>query len=90
MKKRKKEKVNLMKLIHSLIQQERCMVLSASYQVGETTGNEIRPILMSRIMIPIRLCSLPLHSPCLCLLLAIELCMEIMLGECMRDAQVIN
>ena len=59
-------------------------------QVGETTGNEIRPFLKSRIRIPIRLCSLPIHSPCLCLLLAIELCMEIMLGECMRDAQVIN
>ena len=40
-------------------------------QVGETTGNEIRPFLQSRIIIPIRLCSLPIHSPCLCLLLAI-------------------
>ena len=40
-------------------------------QVGEMTGNEKRPFLQSRIMIPIRLCSLPIHSPCLSLLIAI-------------------
>ena len=40
-------------------------------QVGEMTGNEIRSFLQSRIMIPIRLCSLPIHSPCLSLLIAI-------------------
>ena len=41
-------------------------------QVGERKGNEIRRFLMSRIMILIRLFSLTLHFPCLCLILVIE------------------
>ena len=43
-----------------------------AYQVGEMTGNEIRPFLKSRIMIPIRLCSLLIHSPGICMLGPIE------------------
>ena len=42
-------------------------------QVGEMTGNEIRPFLKSRIRIPIRLCSLPIHSPGICMLRPIKL-----------------
>ena len=37
-----------------------------------------------------RLCSLPTHSPGISMLEPIELSMAIMLGECMRDAWVIN
>ena len=37
-----------------------------------------------------RLCSLPTHSPGICMLEPIELSMAIMLGECMLDAWVIN
>ena len=60
-------------------------------QVGEMTGNEIRPFLKSRIRIPIRLCSLPIHSPGICMLRPIKHCVSgRMLGECMRDAWVIN
>ena len=44
----------------------------ASKQVGEMKRNEIQPFLMSRIMIPIRLCSLPIHSPGICMLGPIE------------------
>ena len=53
-------------------------------------GNDTQLFIMTRIMILIRLCSLPIHSPCICMLEPIELCMEIMLGECMCDAWVIN
>ena len=53
-------------------------------------GNEIRPFLVSRIRILIRLCSLNLHSPCLCFQLAIELANIAIAGECMPDAQVIK
>ena len=55
-------------------------------QVGEMTGNEIWPFLKSRIMIPIRLCSLAIHSPGICMLRPIKLSTVIMLGECMRNA----
>ena len=41
-------------------------------QDGEMKGNEIRLFLMIRIMIPIRLCSLPIHSAGICMLGAIE------------------
>ena len=34
--------------------------------VREMKGKEIRLFIMSRIMIPIRLCSLPIHSPGIC------------------------
>ena len=54
------------------------------------TGNEIQPFLKSRIRIPIQLCSLPIHSPGICMLRPIKLSTVIMLGECMRDAWVIN
>ena len=38
------------------------------YQVRKMKGIEIRLFLIGRIMIPIRLCSLPIHSPGICLL----------------------
>ena len=53
-------------------------------------GNDTRLFIMSRIMIPIRLCSLPVNSPGIYMLEPTELCMEIMVGECMCDAWVIN
>ena len=37
-------------------------------QVGVMKGNEIRPFLMSHIMIPIRLYSIPIHSSGICML----------------------
>ena len=40
---------------------------SFTNKVGEMTGNEIRPFLKSRIMIPLRLCSLLIHSPGICM-----------------------
>ena len=40
----------------------------SDYQVGEMKRNKIQLHLIGRIMIPIRLCSLPLHSPCICFL----------------------
>ena len=60
--------------------------LLTNVQVGEMTGNEIRPFLRSLIMIPIRLRSLAMHSPGICMLRPIKLSTVIMLGECMRDA----
>ena len=36
-------------------------------QVGEMKGHEIWLPLMSSISIPIRLCSLPIHSPGICM-----------------------
>ena len=62
----------------------------ASKHVGEMMGNERRPFLKSRIRILIRLCSLPIHSPGICMLRPIKLSTVIMLGECMRNAWVIN
>ena len=45
------------------------------------TGNEIRPFLKSRIRIPIRHCSLTIHSPGICMLRPIKLSTVIMLGD---------
>ena len=39
-----------------------------NYQVGEMKGIEIRLLFMGRIMIPIRLCFLPIHSSGICML----------------------
>ena len=69
-------------MMHSLFK----VITFCHYQVGDMTGNEIRPFLRSRIMIPIRLCSLAIHSPGICMLRPIKLSTVIMLGECMRDA----
>ena len=41
-------------------------------QVGEMKGKETRLFIMSRIRIAIRLCSLPIHSPGICMLGPIE------------------
>ena len=49
-----------------------CMLYFTTKQLGEMKGNEIRLFLMSRIMIPIQLCSLPIHSPGICMLGPIE------------------
>ena len=61
------------------------MKYRAVRQVGEMKENEIRSFFVNRIRIPIRLCSHTLHSPCLCLLLAIEQAIIAMVGECMRE-----
>ena len=61
-----------------------------SEQVGERTTNVIRRHLISRIRIPIRLCFLHVHSPGICLLLAIGSAIKAVAEECMCDAQVIN
>ena len=49
-------------------------------QVGEMKGKETRLFIMSRIRIPIWLCSLPIHSPGICMLdplsKASRLCLE--------------
>ena len=37
-------------------------------QVGEMKANKIQLHCISRIRILIRLCSLPIHSPCICML----------------------
>ena len=75
--------------LNDLIQ---CMLYFTTKQLGEMKGNEIRLFLMSRIMIPIRLSSLHIHSPAI---LQAYVCWdplstEIMLGECVRNAQVLN
>ena len=38
------------------------------WQVGEMKTNKIRPYSISQIMMPIRLSSLPIHSPGICML----------------------
>ena len=60
------------------------------HQVGEMKRNKIRGHRIGRIRILIRLCSLPLHSPCTYLLLTIGLATTAVAGECMHDAQVNN
>ena len=59
-------------------------------QVGDITLFLLRCMILSRSRLPMRLCSLPTHSPGICMLEPIELSMAIMLGECMRDAWVRN
>ena len=60
------------------------------HQVGDITLFLLRCMILSRSRLPMRLCSLPTHSPGICILVPIELSMAIIVGECMRDAWVIN
>ena len=64
--------------------------LHQTQQVGHITLFLLRFMILSRSRLPMRLCALLTHSPGICMLESIALSMAIMLGECMRDAWVIN